>query len=207
MRPKSFSYTPSDDNLTGFLSNATGATWTLTTTTVGDGLAHQVTIRNDAATDHSAKTAVLVGTDADGRAITETLNLPGNAATVTSTKYYKTLTSVTPSATINADTMDIGWKDTAVTPSYPVNRTQGNSGSPTVSFGVDVTGTINFDAQATIDNIYSVKESDASWFDHGTVANATTDAYHNYVTPIVAMRLMINSLTSGATVEFHVVGG
>ncbi len=207
MRPKSFSYTPADDNLIGFKSNATGATWALTTTTAGDGLAHQVTIRNDAATDHSAKTAILVGTDADGRALTETVNLPGNAATVTSTKYFKTLTSVTPSATIGADTMDIGWKDTCITPSYPCNRVQGAFGNPTVSFGVDITGTINYDAQATIDNIYDVLESNCSWFDHGTVAAATADAYHNYVTPIVAMRLMINSLTSGATVEFHVVGG
>ena len=59
-------YTPEDNNLTGFASNVTGATWTLTATSSGDGLAHQVTIRNDTANDHSGKTATLVGTDPEG---------------------------------------------------------------------------------------------------------------------------------------------
>lgn len=91
-----------------FKSNVTGATWTLTNTTAGDGKAHKVTIKGDAATDHSLKTAALVGTDANGLAQTETINLPNGTATVTSTKEFLTLTSVTPSATIGGDTMDIG---------------------------------------------------------------------------------------------------
>ena len=86
MRPKTFTFSPVTTSATGFVSNATGATWTLTNTATTDGMGHQVTIHNDAATDHSAKTAVLVGTDVDGNAITETMNLPAGTATTTSTK-------------------------------------------------------------------------------------------------------------------------
>jgi len=46
-RPHRFTFTPADANLIGFLSNATGATWTLTNTATTDLLAHQVSIKND----------------------------------------------------------------------------------------------------------------------------------------------------------------
>lgn len=103
-------------NLTGFLSNATGSTWTLTATVTADGLAHKVTIKNDSATNHSAKTALLTGTDSADAAQTETVALPNSSATVTSTKSFKTLTTVVPSATIGGDTMDIGWATLLPTP-------------------------------------------------------------------------------------------
>jgi hypothetical protein len=64
-------FTPADASLTAFASNVTGASFTLTANSSGDSLAHQVSIRNDSATDHSGKTVTLVGTDADGRSQTE----------------------------------------------------------------------------------------------------------------------------------------
>lgn len=121
-RPFSWDIDPANANLTGFASNVTGATWTLTANDSGDSLAHQVSITNDAATDHSAKTADLVGTNANGQAQTETVNLPAGTSTIETTKYWLTLTSVTPSATIGADTMDIGWVDEVVTATYPLNH-------------------------------------------------------------------------------------
>src|SRR3990167_9103283 len=124
MRPIKFSYTPEDNNLTGLASNVTGATWTITDTTVGDGLAHKVTIRNDSATDHSGKTALLTGTDADGLTQTETITLPDVSATVTSSKYFATVVTAVPSATIGGDTMDIGWSDVAIGPTFPLNWRQ-----------------------------------------------------------------------------------
>lgn len=200
MRPKTWSYTPSDDNLTGFASNVTGATWTLTATTVGDSLAHKVTIRNDAVTDHSAKTASLVGTDADGKAQTETMSLPAGSATTTSTKYWKTLTSITPSATIGADTMDIGWNDVCVGPSIPLD-VKANAFS--VSLAVNLTGTISVTVQHTLQDIYVTTAP--VWFNHATIAAKTTDTDGNYAFPVSATRLSINSLTAGATVKFSVI--
>lgn len=138
---------PANTSATRYASNATGATWTLTNTTPGDSLARIVSITNDAVTDHSAKTAILTGTDADGKAQTETINLPGPSGTVNSTKTFLTLTSVVPSATIGADTMDIGIGDIIDSQTIPLNRW---SSSP-AQVRVEVTGTLDIDIQLTYD--------------------------------------------------------
>lgn len=207
MRPKVYSFSPLTASLTGFLSNATGATWTLSNTATTDGLGHLVTIRNDSATDHAALTAVLVGTDAQGNAQTETLALPGTSATVTSTKYFKTLTSVTPSATIGADTMDIGWAAASVSQMYPVDYHSVTGGG--ISLGVTITGTINFDVQHTLDDVFaSVAASQAAnWFDHSSIAADTATVDGNYAFPIRAIRFLTNTVTDGATVQFNILQG
>jgi len=201
MRPKSWTYTPSDDNLTGFASNVTGASWTLTATTVGDSLAHKVTIRNDSATDHSGKTAALVGTDADGKAQTETMALPGVSATTTSTKYFKTLTSITPSVTIGADTMDIGWNDVAVGPTFPLDY---KANAFSVSLALTLTGTISLTVQHTFDDIFDTSVTPV-WFPHASLVTKVANSDGNYAFPVRATRLLVNSLTTGATVTFSVI--
>lgn len=127
------SYTSVVASLTGLLSNATGATWTLSANDANDDLAHKITIRNDSATDHSGNTAEIVGTGPNGQVQTETLDLPAGSATVKSTKYFLSVTSVTPSATIGADTMDIGWADEAVTPWFALRAGHPFSASFAVS--------------------------------------------------------------------------
>lgn len=206
MRPHVFSFTPSDDNTTGFLSNATGATWTLTTTTPGDGMAHLVIITNDTATNHSAKTVTLTGTDADGNSQTETMALPAGSVDVTSTKYFKTLTTVVPSATIGSDTMDIGWTDDVVSPTWIPDYKQNIF---SVSIGCDISGTINYDIQHTFDNCFdsSVAYSDRTWFDHASLAAKTADADGNYAAPVRGIRILINSLSSGATIKVTLIQG
>jgi len=164
-------------NLTGFLSNATGATWTLTATNSGDSLAHLVTIRNDAATDHSGKTAILVGTDAHGGAITETLSLPAGTATVTSTLHYLTLTSVTPSATIGGDTMDIGWAAESIS-DWESLSTKTNATGITCEV---TTGTPTYTVQ------YSLGSSTIA--NSSSLTNKTADAVSEFATPIAALRV------------------
>lgn len=207
MRPKTFTFSPVSSSATGFLSNATGATWTLSNTATTDGLAHQVTIVNDSVTDHSAKTAVLVGTDADDKAQTETVNLPGTSATVTGTKYFKTLTSITPSATIGADTMDIGWAAPGISATYPVDFNSVTDGG--ISLGVSITGTINYDVQHTLDDIFAstTATQTANWFDHSSIAAKTASSDGNYAFPIRAVRMLVNSVTNGATVSFTILQG
>lgn len=201
MRPKTWSYTPSDDNLTGFASNVTGASWTLSTTSTTDSMAHKVTIKNDSATDHSAKTTTLSGTDADGRTVTETLNLPAGSATVTSTKYYKTLTSpIVPSSTIGADTMDIGWSDVCVGTMYPLDY---RANSFEVSLGCVISGTINYTIQHSFDSPFSTTEM--TWFPHSSLASKTANSDGNYASPCRATRVLVNSSTSGATVAMTII--
>lgn len=200
MRVKQFSYTPSDDNLTGFASNVSGAAFTLTSSGPADGMAHLVIVTNDSVTDHSGKTIALVGTDAQGNAQTETLTAPGSSTTSTSTKYFKTLTSATPSATIGADTFDIGWTDNAISPTFVPDYKQ----SPfNMGIGLNISGTISVDVQHTFDNPFdsTLAYSARTWLDHSSLAAKTSDADGNYAAPVRGIRLLINSLTSGATVK------
>ena len=191
------SYTPSDNSLTGFASNVTGASWVIAVAGPADGLGHLVTIRNDTANDHSGKTAALVGTDVDGKVLTETMALPAGSATTTSTKYFATLTSITPSATIGADTMDIGWSDVSVTKTYPVNDRQNTFD---MSVAVVVTGTIQYDVEFTFDDPFSASQS-AVWFTNTAYDDNTANAYFEIKFVIRAVRIKIDSLTSGATIR------
>lgn len=194
-------FTVAAANTTGFKSNATGASWALTATTPNDGLAHKVTIANDSATDHSAKTLVLTGTDANGNALTETVNLPAaSPAVVTSTKFFKTLnTPLVPSATIGADTMDIGWAATAVSPWVKLDYVQNGFG---VSVAVVAGGTINYDVEHT----YDIPNGDAVAFKHSGIIGATASDDGSYIAPVQAVRVNVNSHTSG-TFTFYVLQG
>lgn len=178
-------------NATGFASNVTGATFTLSATNSADNLAHQVTVKNDAATDHSGKTILLTGTDADGKVLTETLTGPAGTATVTSTNYFLTLTSAVPSATIGADTFDIGWNANSVTPTF---RPQRNSVLPfNVGFGTRVlSGTPTFTVQHTFGGV--------QWHDHAVVAAKTAATDGVYTSPVLAIRLKFTA-AGGAALE------
>jgi len=171
-------------SLTGYKSNATGATWTLTANDAADSLAHLVTIRNDSTNDHTGKTALLTGTDANGRPLTETLGLPNNAATVTSVNYFLTLTSIVPSATIGADTMDVGWSATSSTAwHYPINA---KIPSFQIGFGCRVvTGTPTYSMQHSWDG--------TAWFDNAVVTGQTVSLGGSYLFPVAIMRLKFSA--------------
>ena len=163
----------------GFASNVTGASWALTATDCGDSLAHKVTINNDAATDHSGKTATLVGTGANGEAVTETLALPAGTATVTSTNYFKTLTSVTPSATIGADTMDIGWAAASISPQRILR-----ADVDVFNVGIQCTvssGSPTYTLQYTLDGV--------TWNNHATIASKNASFDGGITSPVKALRM------------------
>lgn len=183
--------TPVTANLTGYASNVTGATFTLSATNSADSMAHKVTIRNDSGTDHSGKTVTLVGTDADGKTLTEVVTGPTGAATVTSSGYFLTLTSATPSATIGADTFDIGWATAAITNTFrpmrqralPFNIGMGTrvlSGSPT--FSVQVT------------------YGDVQWHEHGVITAKTAATDGVITSPVLGIRLQF-AAAGGAALE------
>lgn len=187
---------------TGHASNVTGAVWAIATASALDGVAHHVTVHNDSATDHSAKTITLVGFDANGHAITETLAAPAGSATVTSTKAFKSLTSATPSATIGADTFDIGWAATGHTPWVDLDPGK-------VPFAASVavylvSGALNFDGQQTYEPDPS-EDSVAFNISALTAKAASTDA--GLTAPALAVRVDINSHTAGVFTLVVVQGG
>src|SRR3990167_6111350 len=164
----------------GLGNNVTGATFTLTANDAGDSLAHKVTVLNNTANDHSAKTLALVGTGSNGEAQTETLTAPAGSVSVTSAKYYKTLTSITPSATIGADTFDIGWAAVSVSAWVPVEK---RVGAFNIGFGCTVvSGTPTYTVQHTYDK-------GVATFNHATVASETTSQDGTYTSPVEAIRL------------------
>lgn len=201
VRPIYKTYTPSTPSLTGFASNVTGGTWVLTATTVPDGLAHQVSLRNDSGTDHSGKTAIFVGTDQDGAAQTETIAMPGANATVETTYYYKTLTSVTPSSTIGADTMDIGYVDEFSSQTLPIDVRGAE-----IFVGVIVTGTINYSVQYTPDDIQGSASRPYNWIqDEGTeIVEATASGAETFTSAPIGMRLIANSYSASATAKLTI---
>lgn len=191
--PSRRTFTLAAASLTGHASNATGAAFVVATTSAGDGLAHHVTIRNDTVTDHSGKTVTLVGFDADGVAQTEVVTAPAGSATVTSTKPFKLLTSATPSATIGADTFDIGWAATGHTPWVDIDPSRLPFAA---SVGVYLnSGACNFDVQHTYDS----QPNEASVvFGQSALAGKTASTDGSFTSPITGVRVDVNSHTAGA---------
>lgn len=198
MRPNQVTYTPADDDANGFgddLQDSAAGVFTLTATSADDGLAHLVTILGNDATNHSGKTFTLVGTDANGDAQTEDIAGPNGIATVTSTKYFLTLTGLSVDSTTGTDSFDIGWTDDIVSPDYPIDWR-----SPyAANVYVDISGTINFTIQQTFDNVLA--GDTPSWVAITALASKTADTYGNPSIGATAWRLLINSLTTGATVK------
>lgn len=195
---------PADESLTGFASNVTGAgPWTPTATHSGDNLAHQVSVRNDTANNHGAKTLTLTGTDADGRAQTETMAAPGGSATVESTKYFLTLTQVAISATIGADTFDIGWVDEFVSPTIDLDWRL-NAAS---KWFLDVTGTINVDVQFAVEDVRRLTDQNAAlWVEPSSsllAETADSSAIVEIGAGYTAARVQVNSYSSGAELTLY----
>lgn len=190
--PSRQTFTLAAASLTGHASNVTDAAFVIATASAGDGIAHHITIRNDSITDHSGKTVTLVGVDADGAALTETLAAPGTSATVTSTKPFKVLTSATPSATIGADTFDIGWAATGHSPWVDVDPSR-------LPFAASVglylvSGACNFDVQHTYD---SQPNEGSVVFGQSALAGKTASTDGGFSLPITGVRVDVNSHTAG----------
>lgn len=172
-------------SLTGFASNVTGASFTLTTTETSDGLGHLVTVLNDTANDHSGKTIALVGTDENGNVQTETIAGPGVSATVTSTKYFKTLVSpILPSATIGADTFDIGWALGSRGAWFQPDLNNGGEFNVGIGCAV-VSGSPNYGVVVSYDR--------TAWFAHATIAGKTASFGGQQTTPVVAMAVQFTA--------------
>jgi hypothetical protein len=184
----------------GHADNVTGAVWAIAVKTAGDGLGHFVTITNNTANDHSGKTITLTGSDANGKALTEVLAGPEGSDSVTSTKAFKILDSAVPSATIGADTFDIGWAAAAVSPWVDLNKNQHPFAA---SVAVNPSGTIDFDVEHTYED-----EPDASSMaiKHSGLTGKTAKDDGQYVAPVAAVRVNVNSHTTGGF-TFHVLQG
>ena len=208
MRPNRFNFTPAAVSATGLASAVAyvGTGLAVTATSSADGLAHLITVTGIAATNHSGKTFTVVGTDAEDRAQSQGIAGPNGAVTVTTTKYFKTVTRIDISATTGADTFNVGWSALAVSSAFPLNWRQTNF---QVSLGLSITGTVSVTVQHCLDalNGENVDVGNEIWWPHATLVTKTASADGNYAFPVTATRLAINSVTAGATVAFLVDQG
>lgn len=194
MRPRTFSYTLAALDADGYLNDATGAgPFTSILAQPPDGLAHPVTLAS--AANLSTITFTINGTDADGVTISETIAGPV-ANTVTSTKLFKTVTSIVNSATLGANTMDAGWTAVAESQVFPVDRFS-DAGVMVVA---DIDGTIAYTVQQTNSNVFD--GSTVHWALLGS-AGATADQVAQALIGATAVRFTIASHTSG-TIAFGV---
>jgi len=202
MRPIKLALTPAALDLDGFANDATGAGPFAVTASPDDDMAHLVSF--DTAANLSTITATITGTDADGRSITEAVVLP-NATTNYSTKHFATVSSVSVSATLGANTLDIGWGAVSVSHTIMLDHQQDRFN---VGLAVDVSGTINYGLQVCYEDILNIAAVSAlSWFAHDSISGETTDQTGTQSWPATAVRLIVNSVTATATAKVLVVQG
>jgi hypothetical protein len=193
MRQKTKTYTLDALDADGFFNDVTGditgTPWTTANSALTDGCAHQVTMAS--AADLSAITMTVTGTDAEGR--TQTEDIAGPAAnTINLTKYFKTITSMISSATLGANTLDVGWTALAHSPCIPVDRCSGNG----AAVGCDISGTISYTVQNTNDDIFG--NQTPSWYD---LTTAQTDDWYGTAEPgSTGVRVAVASHTSGVVI-------
>ena len=198
MRPNVIDLDMADASLTGYASNITGAgPWTTFSATT-DGLAHQVSLRNDSATDYAGQSFTIVGKDANNETVTEAVTGPGNGATVESTIYCKTITSITASgAGIGTDTIDVGWVDEVASAAYPIDW----SSPYACAIQVDITGTINYTVQETyVDILGGVTPV---WVAISAFSAKTADVNSTATLGATAVRVIVNSYSSGAELQMY----
>lgn len=188
-------------------NDSSGATLTLDgaltsggTFTSADGFAHRLDIIDTATQDQSGSTFNVTGTDENDNTQTEAVVGPASGATVESTKYFKTVTSVTITNPTALGTVDMGTVDEVMSPIYVLDRNSPNVAAYAV---MGLVGTCVFDIDITFDNILAEGSASANWFE----VQADQSADLNATAPQGAsgIRLGFDSYTNGAELQFHVI--
>lgn len=208
MRPQYFTFTPADETTDGIAAALTGVgPWDSGDFTIdgpSDGLAHQLSLTS--AANLSAITITITGTDADDQEVTEARAGP-NANTVETATYFKTVTSISAGATLGANTMDVGWVDEFVSQTIPLESYLHNE---TVNCQVDLTGTATYDLETTMSDLrasYSPPPSqdDYLWLNDANFTNKNASLQAKLATVARAVRLAVNSYSSGASIELAII--
>lgn len=205
MRPiVTATYSPKTANTTEFNAQtftSTGAATAPTTTSTSDGLAHLVTLVAPVQATLAGKTFTIIGTDADGKYQIETgLVGPGSGATVTSSKYFKTIDTIQPSATMGGLVVSVGMSAVSASPSVCLER---RSISPAY-LDIDITGTINFTINETFEDIFKAAPSTLRWFAITAFTAKATDIQGAATVASSGVQVITNSVTNGATYTLYI---
>lgn len=144
-----------------------------------------------AAGDESDRTFTITGTDWFGNAISETITGP-NATTAYTLLDFLTVTQVATSGA-GSGNIEIGTNGVASSPPLVLDIYS----RPQVSLQVNVTGTVDWTVQQTLDNLFDTALADVVWFDHpdANMVAETVDRQGNYGYVPFATRIVLNSGT------------
>jgi len=182
-----------DTNGIATATECTGAgPWTPDVATViSDGLAHLITIKELNTVDQSAKTFTVIGTDVNGDALSEALTGPTAGATVTTTGYFLTVTSITVSATISTNTVEVGWAAGSVTLWKTVWF------NPDKSFNMTINGTVD-SGSPTFGIQYSIDRT--AIYTHATFTGKTANFAAQQAFPVRYLRIIFTA-AGGVTMK------
>lgn len=200
MRPiKLGPYSPITSSTTGFATALTGAgPFTPTATACSDTLAHRVTLTS--VSDLHLINVTITGTSAEtpnGPPLTETIAGPA-ANTVTTTNHFLTVTAISVSSTLGANTMNVGWSASSVSPPIPLNRM---SRSPAI-YHVVITGTLGMNIDQTVADIYDGSVASKPWAT--LVSNTIVSSMGTFDEGASAGRFNVASVTNGATYTIYI---
>jgi hypothetical protein len=205
MRPITLDIDPdaADADGLGAANSSAGATYTLDgiltsggTFTSADGLAHRLNITDAGADNQATATYTIVGTDALGNAQSEDVTGPGISATVETTGYFKTVTSVTIASPVAGSTADIGTVDEIEYQPIPINW-RSDYGA---NISVNVTGTLNFTVQETF---VSIQTQTPFWVDITALTAKTADTTSSATVGATAYKFRLNSYSTGAEAQVY----
>lgn len=146
--------------------------------------------------DEHTKTLTFVGTTFGNAPASETLTMPASG-TVFTTVDYKTITSIAPSASF-AGAITVGTNGVASSPWVAFDSWAAGN----ISIQVDVSGTVNYTAQQTLDDPNSptnaVALASVTWVNStdSAVVSAIAAAQSNYLFIPAYGRILLNSQTN-----------
>ena len=210
MRPNKFDIDPADADADGLAAanDSSGTSLTLDgaltsggTYTAADGLGHLIDITDSATVDQSGATFTVNGTNANDQAISEAVTGPGSGATVTTTKYFKTVTSITIASGAGTGTVNVGTNDEVASKVIPLNW-RSDEGATVAIMGTS--GTLSADIQETFDDLQTTSGADGvNWLD--THADKTADGSFTLTAHARGVRVHTDSYTDSAEFQFHVL--
>lgn len=136
--------------------------------------------------------------------VTETVTGPNNS-TVRTTNYFYSIQAIAADGAVGT-AVEAGPVDEAITATIPMKRNYFSNDERAVGLTFIVTGTVDFTVQQTNDEIQSLDDRSFNWLDHddSNLINATSSVNGNYIIVPEAMRVKINSYSSGAALDITV---
>jgi hypothetical protein len=152
------------------------------------------------ADDQSGATYTFTGTDADDNALVEAIAGPTASGTVTTTGYFKTITSVAIASPAAGSTVDVGTVDEVESKIYFLDR-RSKEGA---GLGVLVTGTVNYTVEETFRDIHGLGTDTDNFVDIAALADKTAELGESATKGASAIRVVFNSYTDGAEIQVDV---